>query len=137
MVTVSNYDDELVKAYKAGEISDSYVLPPVEEGDYMDSVWFTDEEKEMYEVEDGFFPRCNRFEFTSLWYAIIGQYLDEIDLGDWSVEHGGLRWESYKGSGFSDRATMNEIYLTTFETYKRLYDRLVREGAVELENKTV
>lgn len=126
MVTVANYDDALVEEYRSGRIADSYALPAVKADEYVSLWWFDDEEKEMYEASDGFFPRCNSFEFTTLWYSIMERYIDELGLGDWRVEHGGLRWEydDYDETVFTQYDVMNEVYAIAFETYKRVYDRL-------------
>jgi len=42
-----------------------------------------------------------------------------------SVEYGGLRWEYYGEDVFTQHDLMNEVCAIAFETYKRLYDRLM------------
>ena len=97
-------------------------------------VWFDEEELEGYDGLDGFHPRCETFEFSVLWYTIVEDYFDYYQAGDWSVEHGGLRFE-YEGGAKDEanlHATVEALWPLAYAKYVEVCDALVARGNVEI-----
>lgn len=115
--------EELLQRYTSGELQDSYPLPPAGTSPVVQ--WFSAEDKESYGAEDGFHPSADSYEFTKLWYQIMGELLDLRDCGDWHVAHGGLRWEYYGGATCGDlHSTVEAALSDSYDLYSEVSEAI-------------
>lgn len=103
------------------------------------NLWFGEETSQLNEedefslTKDGFYPRCDSFEFTVLWLHIVSNYFDYYETGDWSVEHGGLRWEYYGGAAdeINLHSTIETLWPLAYAKYVAVSEALVAGGNVK------
>jgi hypothetical protein len=106
------YDAELAARYRAGDFDNIPESTIEMDLNKPELEWFDDELIVEYGCE-GYFPSANQYEFEELWFAILDRY-PEYD--NWSVEHGGLRFEKMGGPSYP-KARYEEIIAEAFEKY--------------------
>lgn len=113
--------------------------PQARSSDDAVNVWFGEEtlqrkeENEFSFTKDGFYPRCDSFEYTVLWLHIVSNYFDYYETGDWSVEHGGLRWEYYGDAADEPNlhSTIETLWPLAYAKYVAVAEALVAGGNVK------
>ena len=125
--------DELMVRFLSGELKDDYELPEPE-GDPIFE-WFTAEDKANYGVSDGLHTGGHSYQYCRLWYQLLGEEFDLIELGDWRVAHGGLRLE-YVGSGAVDHGATEGAFAAAYERFQEVY-QAVQSGYQPVETPPV
>ena len=142
--------DELVEGFEKGELRETHtphlILAPDYDNFVWNGSWFGEDhdeenddepETERYDCTDGFYPHCESYEFTVLWYEIVGNYMDYNELGYWQVEHGGLRW-TYSSDAKDEanlRATVEAIWPLAYAKYREVSAKLLERGNVEAHKR--
>lgn len=139
--------DYFVRAHELGDYQDSFsslAAPPRDkfifnvEGDKNPSeevisiLWFSEETKASQSVLDGFYPWCEDFEFSVLWYSILDNYLDHYELGNWDAGHGGLHFAYYGKAKEPEnlRSNIEEIWPLAFAKYTTVIEKLIERGSI-------
>lgn len=110
--------DELMIRYLDGSLANKYELPIAVNAPTVE--WFNASDKSAYRASDGFHPSCEAFEFTTVWYQLMGEELSLAGCGDWSVEHGGLRWVA-QGSAAVDHDAAEAAIANAFSRYQEFH----------------
>lgn len=122
--------DELLTRYNLGGLQreGGEAIEPMSE--LPTQAWFTDEERQSYGC-DGYHAGGSRYEFTYLWYQIVGEEYDLRGMPDWRIEHDGLRWEYPKGA--VDHSLAEAALTEAARRYQELTDA-VAAGYVPVED---